>query len=65
MMREAGFPRFTLHEHTQFWKAKRARGNPTYGVFLNETDWWWYEAWLAEVRGTLHRERSALRSGCG
>lgn len=45
-MRAAGFPRFSMHDHTRLWKQHDAR-NPSknLGVQVVKT-WYWYEPWL-------------------
>ena len=53
-MRRAGFHRFTLHHHTEFWKRHDAK-NPKngYGVLLSDSQWYFYENWLETVRKEL------------
>lgn len=50
IMETEGFPGFTMHHHTLLWKSldakKKAKG---FGVLLAKT-WYWYEAWVTEVR---------------
>lgn len=53
-MREEGFVRFGMHEHTQLWKKLDAK-NPGrgYGVRVDPEvpdSWRWYERWVDEVR---------------
>ena len=49
-MREAGFPRFNMHHHTQLCKSLDAK-NPGkgYGVQVAGT-WYWYDRWVEAVR---------------
>jgi hypothetical protein len=49
-MKAEGFARFGMQQHTDLWKARDAK-NPKYqfGVQV-EGSWYWYEAWLREVR---------------
>lgn len=50
LMQAEGFPSFKVHHHTELWQAHDAK-NPAkgLGVFVAKT-WYWYEAWVAEVR---------------
>lgn len=50
LMHEEGYPRFSLHHHTQLWKRHDGK-NPGkgYGVLIANT-WYWYERWLDAVR---------------
>ena len=50
MMQDEGYPRFTMHRHTQLWKKMDAK-NPDkgYGVLVGYT-WYWYDRWVDEVR---------------
>lgn len=50
MMKAEGFPRFGMHQHTVLWKSRDAK-NPAkgYGITVAKT-WYWYEAWVEEVR---------------
>lgn len=49
-MKEEGFVRFGMHQHTDLWQAcdgkKSAKG---YGVQVAKT-WYWYESWVVVVR---------------
>lgn len=46
----SGFPWFTIHLHTNLWKALDAK-NPGkgYGVLV-EREWFWYDRWIDEVK---------------
>lgn len=48
-MQLSGFPRFSMHSHTQLWKSLDAK-NPSkkLGVLIVKT-WYWYEPWLEIV----------------
>jgi hypothetical protein len=48
-MQLSGFPRFSMHSHTQLWKSLDAK-NPSkkLGVQIVKT-WYWYEPWLEMV----------------
>ena len=48
-MQLSGFPRFSMHGHTQLWKSLDAK-NPSkkLGVLIVKT-WYWYEPWLEVV----------------
>ena len=49
-MKEEGYPKFTMHYHTIFWKEQDGK-NPGrgYGVEVART-WYWYDRWLDIVR---------------
>lgn len=50
MMREEGFPRFTLHWHTLLWHELAAKGvGKGFGVEVAGS-WYWYSTWLDTVR---------------
>jgi hypothetical protein len=50
MMREEGYPGFSMHWHTMLWQELDAR-NPAkgYGVWV-EGVWYWYSTWVTVVR---------------
>jgi hypothetical protein len=49
-MKEEGFPRFGMHQHTELWKNRGAKNSSkAYGVPIAKT-WYWYDAWVDEVR---------------
>jgi hypothetical protein len=49
-MKAEGFVKFTMHKHTILWQEKDAK-NPKhqYGTQV-ESQWYWYEPWLDQVR---------------
>jgi hypothetical protein len=50
IMQEDGFVKFKQHQHTQLWKLKDAKNiNKGFGVLVAKT-WYWYDAWLKEVK---------------
>lgn len=51
LMKEEGYPRFSLHYHTQLWKSYDAK-NPAkgYGTLVAGKAWHWYERWIDVVR---------------
>lgn len=51
MMRDQGFPRFSMHHHTQLWKTMDAN-NPGkgFGAAVAGRDWYWYQRWVDAVR---------------
>ncbi|PKQ18632.1 MAG: DUF3644 domain-containing protein [Actinobacteria bacterium HGW-Actinobacteria-8] len=54
MMREEGFDRFSMHKHTELWKAKDAK-NPALGFGVPvANNWYWYERWVGVVREHCH-----------
>ena len=50
IMKADGFPNFSMHWHTEFWREKDAK-NPVkgFGVDVAGT-WYWYDQWLDEVK---------------
>ena len=50
LIREEGYPSFSMHHHTQLWKKLDARNlGKGYGVRISGS-WYWYESWVDEVR---------------
>jgi hypothetical protein len=49
-MRAEGFTKFSMKQHTDLWKQKDAK-NPKHQLGVQvEGTWFWYEAWLSDVR---------------
>ena len=61
MMRAEGYPRFSIHHHTQLWQSLDAR-NPGrgFGVLVIK-QWYWYDRWIDKVRE--HCSSNAPRYG--
>ena len=61
LMQDEGYPKFTMHQHTQLWKELDAR-NPGkgYGALVSKT-WYWYDPWVERVRE--HCSSNAQRYG--
>jgi hypothetical protein len=50
MMREEGYPRFSMHWHTELWHQQDAKGaGKGYGVDVAGS-WFWYPSWVELVR---------------
>ena len=48
-MQASGYPRFTMHSHTQLWKELDAKhASKGLGVLVVKT-WYWYEPWIETV----------------
>jgi len=48
-MQASGYPRFTMHSHTQLWKKLDAKEpSKGLGVLVVKT-WYWYEPWIGIV----------------
>jgi hypothetical protein len=61
MMKEKGYKRFTINQHTKLWKEKEARvASKGYGVKVAKT-WYWYEEWIKVVM--QHCEDNAAMYG--
>ena len=63
LMKTEGFPRFTMHEHTELWKELDAKREPgKFGVLVAETTWLWYPSWIEEVRSFCEANEARFRS---
>lgn len=61
MMKQEGYPRFTMHNHTMLWKQMNARADGKgFGVKV-EKAWYWYDNWVNIVR--IHCQDNARRYG--
>lgn len=51
LMKAEGYPRFSIHYHTQLWQSQDAK-NPAkgYGTLVAGKVWHWYERWVDVVR---------------
>lgn len=50
MMKQEGYPTFSVHAHTGLWKRMDAKDAAKgYGVQVQNV-WYWYDSWLEEVR---------------
>jgi Protein of unknown function (DUF3644) len=60
LMKEKGFNKFGMTQHTNLWKAEDGK-NPAkgYGVPIAST-WYWYESWLKKVEEYCVDHRSEL-----
>jgi hypothetical protein len=60
LVKERGFPQFTIAEHTTLWQELDAK-NPAkgYGTLLSDGAWYWYQRWLDRV--LQHCEEAADR----
>lgn len=60
LMKEKGFPKFSMHKHTQLWKELDAK-NPAknYGVSV-EGAWYWYDHWLKIVKEYCIKNKAQL-----
>jgi len=58
LMKAEGYPRFSVHYHTQLWKAEDAK-NPAngYGTMVAGKVWHWYERWVDVVRAHCRENR--------
>jgi hypothetical protein len=61
-MKAEGFTKFGMTQHTELWKQRDAR-NPKYqfGVSVEGT-WFWYEAWVTEVRTHCQGNETVYRT---
>ena len=60
LMKEKGFPKFSMHTHTQLWKKMDGK-NPSknFGVSV-EGAWYWYDHWLKIVEEYCLKNKSEL-----
>lgn len=58
LMREEGYPAFSMHHHTALWKSSDGQ-NPAkgYGVLVAGKVWHWYENWVEKVRKHCHENK--------
>ena len=55
LMKAEGFAKFGMKQHTDLWKLRDAKNlKYQFGVEVERT-WFWYEAWVSEVRNTVSR----------
>jgi len=63
ILREKGYRKFTMHQHTLLWKNEDAR-NPAkgFGAWVANKSWYWYESWItfAENYCQQHKEEYSL-----
>jgi Domain of unknown function (DUF3644) len=61
-MKAEGFARFGMRQHTDLWKERDAK-SPKYqfGVSV-EGSWFWYEAWISEVRKYCQENQSLYKT---
>jgi hypothetical protein len=60
-MKEEGFPRFGMHQHTELWKSRDAKNSSKgYGVSIAKT-WYWYDSWVDEVRDHCKANAATFR----
>ena len=58
IIKDAGFPKFSMQHHTQLWQEKNAKDPAKgYGVKLSDGQWYWYERWVEEVRSHCDENR--------
>ena len=51
MMHAEGFTKFQEHHHAELWKKLNAKDSGKgYGVTLSDSQWYWYQRWVDEVR---------------
>ena len=51
IIREEGYPRFTISKHTDLWQTLDAKEpEKGYGVQMLDGQWYWYETWLNRAR---------------
>lgn len=50
LIKNAGYPNFSMHEHTLLWQNKDAKSKSKgYGAMVAGEKWHWYQKWVDEV----------------
>lgn len=50
MVRAEGYPKFTMHWHTELWHSLNAKDRSKgWGVDVGDM-WYWYSSWIEQVR---------------
>lgn len=58
IMKTEGFPKFSIHYHTELWKSLNAKDEKTgFGTWVAGINWHWYERWVDEVRKHCQENR--------
>ncbi|MDP3341200.1 DUF3644 domain-containing protein [Frigidibacter sp.] len=61
-VQEAGFPKFSLHHHTQLWKTLDARKEGKgYGCVGDYGNWVWFDRWVDQVLDYCQAEENKYR----
>ena len=61
IMKDKGYPQFTMNKHTDLWHARDAK-NPTKGFGVQVvSQWYWYDNWLDEVEKYCKENKALLQ----
>lgn len=61
LMKNKGYPQFTMHYHTQLWKSEDAK-NPTYNFGVDvQGAWYWYDNWVERVEAYCKRNKEKFK----
>jgi len=61
LMKKKGFPKFSMHYHTQLWKKEDAKNiKYNYGVDVQGA-WYWYDTWVDIVEHYCKRNKDKLK----
>ena len=61
IMKDKGYRKFGMHQHTQFWKNSDAKNSQkNFGVEV-EGAWYWYDSWLEEVEKHCGKKESVYK----
>ncbi len=62
MMKDAGYPRFTVTRHTELWQALDAKKpGEGLGVRMSDGTWYWYQSWVDQVRAFVEEHADRYR----
>jgi hypothetical protein len=58
LMKAEGYPRFSIHHHTELWQALNAKSpSQSYGTLVAGKYWHWYERWVDVVKKHCQENR--------
>jgi hypothetical protein len=62
IMKDEGFPSFTLKKHTELWQAENAKqASRGFGTLISDGQWYWYQNWLDFVREHCNKHLQSTR----
>ena len=61
LMKEKGYSKFGMHQHTQLWKQMNAKDEAKGFGVLVAGFWYWYDNWLKEVEKYCVEHKNELK----